>query len=388
MGLILEIKNAAMAGKVIALRTGESVTVGRAGGQAQCVVAEDTSMSRLHFAVECGKNGTRVADRGSSNGTYLNGRKIQEATLLTSGDEIKAGQTVFAVKLISDEKLAAMGLPAPATPVPEPRPHPAPSLERPVDRSAPVRHQPPPEPPPEPFRAPRSEREAELRARVEPEPPRPQQYREPPLAPVVEGPAQFRSIPSPPRPNPQPPLAEPRASQPAAKIPVPAQQPSRDELGERAGNGGVRGQDAAFRVMGWSFPAAPAQWELQEGFGLQQTGDAGFRASVAVSEEVLGGMTLQQFVEAQIGTLRGYFRDAKIEPTMPPRVGGAEESMAVDVRHSTKDGKELVHRWIYASSGSSVGMLTVTALAAELLSVLESLQTFLAGAEFRSTVQV
>ena len=138
--------------------------------------------------------------------------------------------------------------------------------------------------------------------------------------------------------------------------------------------------------MGWSFPAAPAQWQVQEGFGLQQNSSAEFPASVAVTEENLGGITLQQYVESQIGTLRGYFRDARIEPTMLPQVGGAEECMAVDVRHATKDGKELVHRWIYARSGSSVGMLTVTAVAADLASVLDSLEPLLEGAAFQATV--
>lgn len=143
---------------------------------------------------------------------------------------------------------------------------------------------------------------------------------------------------------------------------------------------------AAFCVMGWSFPAAPADWQIQEGFGLQQSGHEEFPGSVAASEELLGGITLQQFVESQISTLRGYLRDPKIEPTMPPRVGGADESMAVDVRHSTKDGRELVYRRIYARSGSSVGVLTVTTLAAEFPQVLQSLQSLLEGAAFRSTV--
>lgn len=138
--------------------------------------------------------------------------------------------------------------------------------------------------------------------------------------------------------------------------------------------------------MGWSFPAAPALWDVQEGFGLQQTNGAEFPASVAVTEESLGGITLQQYVEAQIGTLRGYFRDARIEPTMPPQVQGAEECMAVDVRHATKDGKELAHRWIYARSGSSVGMLTVTTVTADLAAVLQSLEPLLEGAAFQATV--
>jgi hypothetical protein len=150
------------------------------------------------------------------------------------------------------------------------------------------------------------------------------------------------------------------------------------------GEGGSRG--AAFSVMGWSFPAAPAEWLVQEGFGLQQSGHEEFPSSVAATEELLGGITLQQFVESQISMLRGYLRDPKIEPTMPPRVGGADESMAMDVRHSTKDGRELVYRRIYARSGSSVGVLTVTTLAVDLPQVLQSLQPLLDGAAFRSTV--
>jgi hypothetical protein len=138
--------------------------------------------------------------------------------------------------------------------------------------------------------------------------------------------------------------------------------------------------------MGWSFPAAPAEWLVQEGFGLQQTGHEEFPSSVAASEELLGGITLQQFVESQISMLRRYLRDPRIEPSLPPRVGGADESMAVDVRHSTKDGRELVYRRIYARSGASVGVLTVTTLADEFPQVLQSLQPLLDGAAFRGTV--
>jgi hypothetical protein len=153
-----------------------------------------------------------------------------------------------------------------------------------------------------------------------------------------------------------------------------------------AARGAGMPRGAAFSVMGWSFPAAPAEWLVQEGFGLQQSGHEEFPSSVAATEELLGGITLQQFVESQISMLRGYLRSPKIEPTMPPRVGGADESMAVDVRHSTKDGRELVYRRIYARSGSSVGVLTVTTLAADFSQVLQTLQPLLDGAAFRATV--
>ena len=199
------------------------------------------------------------------------------------------------------------------------------------------------------------------------------------IPPSVEEPPKVRAIPSPSDAGAKP---QRRAELPAGVAPYIA-----EKFAERPGSrGGVGPRGAAFSVMGWSFPAAPAEWLVQEGFGLQQSGHEEFPSSVAATEELLGGITLQQFVESQISMLRGYLRDPKIEPTMPPRVGGADESMAMDVRHSTKDGRELVYRRIYARSGSSVGVLTVTTLAADLPQVLQSLQPLLDGAAFRSTV--
>jgi len=70
---------------------------------------------------------------------------------------------------------------------------------------------------------------------------------------------------------------------------------------------------------------------------------------------------------------------------MPPQILGAEETMAVDVRHSTKDGKELVYRRIYVRRGSSVGVLTITTQASELVQVLNALQPLLASVVFVSS---
>jgi len=200
--------------------------------------------------------------------------------------------------------------------------------------------------------------------------------------------------------NVQPPAEEPPSFRAAPIRPSASSKPSRggepppgvaphiaQKFGDRPASGSAMSpRGAAFSVMGWSFPAAPAEWQVQEGFGLQQSGHEDFPSSVAASEELLGGITLQQFVESQISTLRGYLRDPKIEPTMPPHVGGADESLAVDVRHSTKDGRELVYRRIYARSGASVGVLTVTTLAADFPQVLQTLQPLLDGAAFRATV--
>jgi hypothetical protein len=499
-----------MAGKVIGLKTGEAVTVGRAAGRAQFALPHDTFMSGVHFAVECGTSGCRVQDRKSSNGTFLNGARIQDA-MLANGDEIKGGQTIFAVKIVADAKLASL------MPAQEATPSSAPQPRAPVDASSPpqshpraVESAPPatpqqrppaaePLPPSAPELRPRAADAAPLPARpsrpagaesalpsaplprpravepappsalgsrplaTEPEPPlvspsarnpeepKPAPLRgtpevQPPRGPIaepvpqspvmptgdvddaadvrpardagveptggkssgvpslpaqglprkieapfksalpsVEEPPRLRAIPSPPRGvenSPGAGVKPPGSGEPPAGVAPHIAQKFAERPASR-GVGSSRG--AAFSVMGWSFPAAPAEWLVQEGFGLQQSGHEEFPSSVAATEELLGGITLQQFVESQISTLRGYLRDPKIEPTMPPRVGGADESMAVDVRHSTKDGRELVYRRIYARSGSSVGVLTVTTLAADFPQVLQSLQPLLDGAAFRST---
>lgn len=384
-----------MAGKVIALRTGETVTIGRASAKAQFALPQDTFLSGLHFAVECGPSGCRVVDRKSSNGTFLNGAKIQDA-MLANGDEIKAGQTVFVVKIVSDEKIASMNLsPAPAAPPP---PAPARAAEQPVSPPQPSsRVAVPPSPLPEPpapvpsARLPgASPSPQEMRNQASPSPQslpaaqpplpsplrseavdsRPAERAVPP--PIAENPPPRRDVEKPPR-EIEPPARV--ADLPARARPVDAPQKSASPQQAR----GV----SAFQVKGWSFPAPPAEWEVQQGFGLQRTGAQEFPSSVAVSEEALAGITLQEFVESQISTLRSYLREAKIEPAMPPRIGGADESMGVDVQYSTKDGRELAYRHIYARSGSSVGVLTVTTLASELALVMKSLQPLLDGAAFQ-----
>jgi pSer/pThr/pTyr-binding forkhead associated (FHA) protein len=405
MGVLLEINAGPMAGKKIAIVAGQTVTFGRAAGRAEFPLPHDTFMSGVHFAVECGSGGCRVQDRKSSNGTFLNGAKIQDA-MLANGDEIKGGQTIFAVKIVADAKLAALVMPQEDAPISVPQ-----TLQPQAVAPAAPELAPSPRPPRvEPQVSPEAMRNANLEKKdaayrnsapessargSSPKPEAPASIAHPP----VEEPPGSHAIPSVPHASASPPVAVPKSLSGGENPPGAAVTPPRgsapplgvaSHIARKFGDGplergdGLRG--AAFSVMGWSFPAAPAEWHVQEGFGLQQSGHEDFPSSLAATEELLGGITLQQFVESQISMLRGYLRNPKIEPTMPPRVGGAEESMAMDVRHSTKDGRELVYRRIYARSGASVGVLTVTTLAADLPQVLVSLQPLLDGAAFRSTV--
>jgi pSer/pThr/pTyr-binding forkhead associated (FHA) protein len=401
MGILLEIKTGPFAGKKVGGVSGQTVTFGRAAGRAQYAFPQDTFMSGVHFAVECAANGCRAIDQKSSNGTFLNGARIKDA-MLANGDEIKGGQTVFTVKILADAKLASLisaGEELP-TSVPAERRR----ADEPVRPAAPAKSQPAKEIPAapaeaagqaspprrEPLAAPSPAKRVPVPAeRVPPAEAAPAESvpKAPPLGASRQG-----GVEQLPKEASKPAIAQPNlpasdmlaADSAGRSAKAPAAQAERIERPGSRGAASARG--FAFSVMGWSFPPAPAEWQVQEGFGLQHAGHDEFPSSVAASEELLGGITLQQFVESQISTLRGYLRDPKIEPTMPPRVGGADESMAVDVHHAMKDGRELVYRRIYARSGGSVGVLTVTTLASEFPQVLESLQPLLEGAAFHSTV--
>ena len=79
----------------IELPTGESV-IGRS--RACLVQIAETTVSRQHaiFVVEPGK--VRLRDLGSSNGTFVNGQRVEDAEL-RAGDVIAVGSMLFVVRI-------------------------------------------------------------------------------------------------------------------------------------------------------------------------------------------------------------------------------------------------------------------------------------------------
>ncbi len=71
----------------------DEVRIGRAGSSQ--VVLDDTYASQEHARVFRGDGVFYVEDLGSTNGTYVNGRKISYPLELRQGDRIKIGKTVF-----------------------------------------------------------------------------------------------------------------------------------------------------------------------------------------------------------------------------------------------------------------------------------------------------
>ena len=328
MGVILEVRGGPFAGRKISLPSGQTLLIGRAPDRAQFAIPHDTHMSGIHFAVECGPNGCRVIDKGSTNGTHLNGAKIQEAMLAT-GDEIKSGQTVFVVRIVPDDQLSAVAsgpqaVAQPSTTAPREIPAPAPPLVRPPVAPAPT----------------------------------PDRTYKVPDSPAPSPAAQVRPVPSAVPPTPRP--------------PAPSLAPSLRP-----------GQPVALAVGSWSFHKIPNGWQIQEGLGIQQDIKDAFPSNIGAMEEPLGpGITLPQYVEAQTKMFREYLREPKIDAALPPTIPGSVETVALEVRYSTKEGQSIYYHRVYARSGSTIGVLTLTALEKDLSSVRPTYDSVLSAISF------
>jgi len=90
---LLEITAGECVGRVIPLRDG--FTIGR--GQTNALPLADPGASRRHAEIVNEDDNWVLRDTGSTNGTYVNDRRITEH-VLRSGDVVKIGNTVMVVK--------------------------------------------------------------------------------------------------------------------------------------------------------------------------------------------------------------------------------------------------------------------------------------------------
>lgn len=113
------------------------VVVGRDPAAATLVI-EDPEASRRHASLTPGGSGVTVADLGSTNGTYVNGERLESPRDASEGDEIRIGNTVLAVHgaieatriseipPAADPDATAIGSSVPDAPPPAPDPEPEP----------------------------------------------------------------------------------------------------------------------------------------------------------------------------------------------------------------------------------------------------------------------
>jgi pSer/pThr/pTyr-binding forkhead associated (FHA) protein len=73
------------------------LTIGRTGDNG-VVLARDDFASARHARVEAQRDGLWVIDLGSTNGTFVNGRRIDGRARLRQGDVVKVGDTELRVE--------------------------------------------------------------------------------------------------------------------------------------------------------------------------------------------------------------------------------------------------------------------------------------------------
>jgi len=121
------------------------------------LVLNDTKCSRKHAVIEAGPQGIAIRDTGSANGIFVNGSKVERASL-QEGDVVRLGEVTLKVLpeeisgtvVMGPEDMAELGVegtarrrvPAPTSAPPPPKPGPPPAVEPP--------RPPPPVPPPPP----------------------------------------------------------------------------------------------------------------------------------------------------------------------------------------------------------------------------------------------
>ncbi|TAN29560.1 MAG: FHA domain-containing protein [Actinomycetota bacterium] len=75
-----------------------TITIGRGQG-CNIAIPRDTFASSVHARVYEHSNGYYVEDLDSTNGTFVNGKKISGPQVIVSGDRLQIGQTIFEVSV-------------------------------------------------------------------------------------------------------------------------------------------------------------------------------------------------------------------------------------------------------------------------------------------------
>jgi hypothetical protein len=101
MRVTLRVLSGPHIGRTFTFDQHDTFLIGRAETAHLCL-PEDRFFSRHHCLLEIAPPRVFLRDLGSTNGTFVNGQRVQEA-YLSSGDKIQGGQTMLAVEVTVDQ---------------------------------------------------------------------------------------------------------------------------------------------------------------------------------------------------------------------------------------------------------------------------------------------
>jgi pSer/pThr/pTyr-binding forkhead associated (FHA) protein len=97
MRVILDVVQGPRRGQSFVFDRHDTFIVGRSRF-VHCPMPEDSALSRDHFLVEVNPPRCELRDLGSTNGTFVNDRKVDRVRL-NPGDQISAGQSIFTIRI-------------------------------------------------------------------------------------------------------------------------------------------------------------------------------------------------------------------------------------------------------------------------------------------------
>ena len=102
MRVILKVLAGPYNGQEFTFDQHDTFLIGRSEN-AHLYLPEDRFFSRHHCLLEIAPPRCFLRDLGSTNGTFVNGKRVQEV-FLQSGDRVQGGQTVLEVEVQADQK--------------------------------------------------------------------------------------------------------------------------------------------------------------------------------------------------------------------------------------------------------------------------------------------
>jgi hypothetical protein len=126
----------------------------------------------------------------------------------------------------------------------------------------------------------------------------------------------------------------------------------------------------------------PPGWLYVAGFGMRQmTVAAGtIAASVGLGQDTLsseGG--LAEYIEKQKKLIEGQLKEAKFAGPQATAFAGADEAQLMFIRHSVESVGSMLHAQTYVRMGDWVGIITLTAVEAQLRAVRPDYEAFVKG---------
>src|SRR4051795_8579031 len=91
-------------------------TIGREGCDVNLM---DPEVSRRHAAIRDQGGSLAIEDLGSTNGTFVNDKRISAVTVLSDGDVVRLGNTVWAIKSTAPAGATSVGQAQPASAAPQ-----------------------------------------------------------------------------------------------------------------------------------------------------------------------------------------------------------------------------------------------------------------------------